>query len=123
MVGSHKSETKDNTILHKFIPQKLIYFCTFSFGHCVVCSSSIYGFCIFKLFLAPPLSMKVSVSRQKKVTWVTFVDVSIFFCFYNFLLYFRTVLLVCYCFGFLFAQYCFTIFMLVSDITYGNWTF
>jgi len=85
-------------------------------------------FCIFKLFLAPPLSMKVSVSRQKKVPWVTFVDVSIFFCFYNFLLYFRTVLLVCYCFGFLFAQYCFTIFMLVIrhyvrqlDLLRTNW--
>jgi hypothetical protein len=35
---------------------RCLFFCTFSFGHCVVCSSTKYGFwlppfCIFKLFL------------------------------------------------------------------------
>ena len=38
-------------------------FCLFSFGHCVVCSSSIYGFClpfgIFKLFLNRVIRKKV----------------------------------------------------------------
>jgi hypothetical protein len=37
-----------------YLVDRCLSFCTFSFGHCVVCSSLIYGFrlplCIFKLF-------------------------------------------------------------------------
>ena len=43
-------------VLCVFFVDRCLSFCTFSFGHCVVCSSSIYGFWlppfgIFKLFL------------------------------------------------------------------------
>jgi hypothetical protein len=41
-----------------FFVDRCLSFCTFSFGHCVVCPSSIYGFWlplgIFKLFLGLP---------------------------------------------------------------------
>ena len=45
-------------VLYVCFVDRCLSFCTFSFGHCVVCSSSIYGLwlppfgtCIFKLFL------------------------------------------------------------------------
>ena len=42
-------------VLYVCFVDRCLSFCTFSFGHCVVCSSSIYGFWspfgIFKLFL------------------------------------------------------------------------
>ena len=31
-------------VLYVFFVDRCLFFCTFSFGHCVVCSSSIYGF-------------------------------------------------------------------------------
>jgi hypothetical protein len=38
-------------VLYVCFVDRCLFFCTFSFGHCVVCSSSIYGFWFFKLFL------------------------------------------------------------------------
>jgi hypothetical protein len=31
-------------VLYKYFVDRYLSFCTFSFGRCVVCSSSIYGF-------------------------------------------------------------------------------
>jgi hypothetical protein len=50
-------------VLYVCFVDRCLSFCTFSFGHCVVCSSSIYGFWlppfgIFKLFL-PALSIHI----------------------------------------------------------------
>ena len=47
-------------VLYVCFDDRCLSFCTFSFGHCVVCSSSIYGFWlppfdIFKLFLISTL--------------------------------------------------------------------
>jgi hypothetical protein len=43
-----------SSVLYVCIVDRCLYFCHFSFGHCVVCSSSIYEsdypFGIFKLF-------------------------------------------------------------------------
>ena len=33
-------------VLHVCFVDRCLSFCTFSFDHCVVCSSSIYGFCL-----------------------------------------------------------------------------
>ena len=33
-------------VLYVCFVDRCLSFCTFSFGHCVVCSSSIYGFCL-----------------------------------------------------------------------------
>jgi hypothetical protein len=43
-------------VLCVYFVDRCLFFCTFSFGYCVVCSSTKYGFwlppfCIFKLFL------------------------------------------------------------------------
>ena len=48
---------------------RCLSFCTFSFGHCIVCSSSIYGiwlppFGIFKLFLLLPSKYRETLPRN-----------------------------------------------------------
>ena len=40
--------------------ERCLSFCTFSFGHCVVCSSSIYGFWLLFWYLQTPLSELLS---------------------------------------------------------------
>ena len=48
-------------------------FCTFSFGHCVVCSSLIYGFWlpplgIFKLFLNSEVIKSTNINKKQIIT-------------------------------------------------------
>ena len=38
-------------VLYVCFVDRCLSFCTFSFGHCVVCSSSIYGLCLALLYL------------------------------------------------------------------------
>ena len=38
-------------VLYVCFVDRCLYFCTFSFGHCVVCSSSIYGFWLCLCYL------------------------------------------------------------------------
>jgi hypothetical protein len=40
-------------VLYVCFVDRCLSFCTFSFGHCVVCSSSIYGFCLPLWYLQP----------------------------------------------------------------------
>ena len=44
-------------------------FWNFSFGHCVVCSSSIYGFCLPLLHLQTRLSVNRNHRILERVTW------------------------------------------------------
>ena len=41
---SDENPTADYLVLYVCFVDRCLSFCTFSFGHCVVCSSSIYGF-------------------------------------------------------------------------------
>ena len=43
---------------------RCLFFYTFSFGHCVVCSSSIYGFWLPFLYLQTLLDMHVFIATQ-----------------------------------------------------------
>jgi hypothetical protein len=54
-----------NTV--KTVITKMLSFCTFSFGHCVVCSSSIYGFWLRLWYLQALL--KVRIYWPDKVIW------------------------------------------------------
>ena len=49
------SGLRDTRSLVVYVVDRCLSFCAFSFGHCVVCSSSIYGlllhFRVFKVFL------------------------------------------------------------------------
>ena len=44
-------------VLYVCFVDRCLSFCTFSFGHCVVCSSSIYGFCLSLWYLQTLLIM------------------------------------------------------------------
>jgi hypothetical protein len=46
-----------SSVLYVCFVDRCLSFCTFSFGHCVVCSSSIYGFCLSLWYLQTLLIM------------------------------------------------------------------
>jgi len=56
-----------SVVLRVCFVDRCLSFCPFSFGHCVVCSSSVYGF--FKLFLGPTLDICVATSCQPNMWW------------------------------------------------------
>jgi hypothetical protein len=45
--------------------ERCLSFCTFSFGHCAVCSSSIYGFWLLFWYLQTPLNELLSLGKLK----------------------------------------------------------
>jgi len=47
-------------VLYVCLVDRCLSFCTFSFGHCVFCSSSIYGLCLPLWYLQTLLTMLVS---------------------------------------------------------------
>jgi hypothetical protein len=49
---------------------RCLSFCTFSFGHCVVCSSSIYGFWLPLLYLQTLLVTPLHIYRLWRRTWL-----------------------------------------------------
>ena len=49
---------------------RCLSFCTFSFGHCVVCSSSIYGFWLPLLYLQTLLITPLHIYRFWRRTWL-----------------------------------------------------
>jgi hypothetical protein len=59
-------------VLCVFIVDRCLSFCTFSFGHCVVCSSSIYGFWLPLWYLRTPrtdiINKKNNNKKQNKNT-------------------------------------------------------
>jgi hypothetical protein len=48
-------------VLYVYFVDRCLSFCTFSFGHCVVCSSSIYGFWLPLWYLRPLLVVDISI--------------------------------------------------------------
>ena len=64
-------------VLYLCFVDRCLFFCTFSFDHCVVCSSSIYGFWlppfgIFKLFLCfkgVSILWRIRSRHQYKIFW------------------------------------------------------
>ena len=49
---------------------RCLSFCTFSFGHCVVCSSSIYGFWLPLWYLQTLLVTPLHIYRLWRRTWL-----------------------------------------------------
>ena len=71
-------------ILYVCFVDRCLSFCTFSFGHCVVCSSSIYGFWLPLWYLQTPLLtmiMRETVECYINVVlcWPLFVFLSLLF--------------------------------------------
>ena len=53
---------------------RCLSFCTFSFGHCVVCSSSIYGFWLPLWYLQTLLGTRTSLNKWRNLTTYSFMD-------------------------------------------------
>ena len=67
-------------VLYACFVDHCLSFCTFSFGHCVVCSSSIYGFWLPLWYLQTLLHVKcLPYILHMKTTVVTFIFLSINF--------------------------------------------
>jgi hypothetical protein len=60
-------------VLYVCFVDRCLSFCTFSFGHCVVCSSSKYGFGIFKLFYTIVLVYDFAIGFWNCLDCVVFV--------------------------------------------------
>jgi len=56
-------------VLYVSFVDSCLSFCTFSFGHCVVCSSSIYGFWLPPWYLQTILASYVPVISKCKTKW------------------------------------------------------
>jgi hypothetical protein len=97
-------------VLYVCFVDRCLSFCTFSFGHCVVCSSSIYGFWLRLWYLQALL--KVRIYWPDKVIWtedlVQVQNMCYTFLMYNFsrvflflhllfVIFVITVLTVLYC--------------------------
>ena len=57
-------------VLYVCFVDRCLFFCTFSFGHCVVCSTSIdsdYPFGIFKLFLQDDVCVVLSMNKLVRI--------------------------------------------------------
>ena len=55
-------------VLCVFFVDRCLSFCTFSFGHCVVCSSSIYGFWLLLWYLRAPRTYIINSKNNNKKT-------------------------------------------------------
>jgi hypothetical protein len=58
-------------VLYKYFVDRYLSFCTFSFGHCVVCSSSIYGFWLPLWYLQILLRVMMFVSTFNNISAVS----------------------------------------------------
>ena len=58
-LGFSRVRVAPSLVLYVCFVDHCLYFCTFSFGHCVVCSSSIYGFWLPLWYLQTLLKIKM----------------------------------------------------------------
>ena len=62
-------------VLYVCFVDRCLSFCTFSFGHCVVCSSSIYGFWLLLWYLQTLLIKKRYINNQ--FFWDIYTDLKL----------------------------------------------
>jgi hypothetical protein len=62
-------------VLYECFPDRYLSFCTFSFGHCVVCSSSIYGFWLPLWYLQTLLMFMMFLSTLNNISAISWRSV------------------------------------------------